>query len=155
MIMSEDWKVSTSDSCTLCMGLLQHLEMPVFSASLLLKSGLFTCILEKFFRGAPPPYPPARGSAPGPRRGLRPRTPARTRRFAPSSQLARFARNLTPPIEKSWLRPCAERKFSKEFLVFRILLIRRTFLLLELWQNRELPCIYLVLWLRLTCNNSW
>ena len=47
-----------SDSCSFYVGLLQHLKMPLFPASLLVKSGLLTCIFAKIFRGAPPPSPP-------------------------------------------------------------------------------------------------
>ena len=70
------------------------------------------CLISlKFFRGASPPIPPTRGSAPWPHWGLRPQTPAIEGGFAPQPPTRGSAtgprRGLRPLAPLGWRRDVA------------------------------------------------
>jgi len=103
------------------------------------------------FRGASPPWPLTRGSAPGPRWGLRPQTPV----IGSRSTRSPWPRVLlAPPTFKHFQRPCPIRRYNcrsptnvcsipllRVELLHSYIELSRTIMLNKLW-NTKISSIY-------------
>ena len=95
----------------------------VLLAHFLLPKLLFIHVkFKKFSRGALPPQPPARGSAPGTRWGLRPQTPAGARSARSATSLLRSlsgqettASTLPPGLSPTQIRDALRSHFRTQW----------------------------------------